>query len=107
MRNPRSPRQPCGAHVVRDHTDSFLSFLSFPINNSLTKPSTYRSHADITQLSEDDLNEELHKLEIALKKILGVKPKLFRPPFGNYDDAALSVLANRGYSSGSISNYIA
>lgn len=34
-----------------------------------------------------------------MKKILGVKPRLFRPPYGNYNDESLRVLSNRGYSS--------
>lgn len=59
----------------------------------------FRSHSDITTLSEDDLNDELARLEEAMKKILGVKPRLFRPPYGNYNDESLRVLSNRGYSS--------
>lgn len=34
-----------------------------------------------------------------MKKILGVRPKLFRPPYGSYDRAALQVLQRKGYSS--------
>lgn len=56
------------------------------------------SHQDIAELSRKQLNTELDKLEVAFKKILGVKPKLFRPPFGSYDEAALKVLQSRGYS---------
>ena len=57
------------------------------------------SHADITKLSESELHTELEKVEVALKKILGIKPKLFRPPYGNYDNDALRVLKDSGYSS--------
>jgi peptidoglycan/xylan/chitin deacetylase (PgdA/CDA1 family) len=31
-------------------------------------------------------------------KILGVKPKYFRPPYGNYNQNAVNVLKDRGYS---------
>jgi hypothetical protein len=62
----------------------------------------YRSHADITTLTESDLDEELRKVEVALKKILGIKPRLFRPPYGNYNEDSLRVLSNRGYSSKSM-----
>jgi peptidoglycan/xylan/chitin deacetylase (PgdA/CDA1 family) len=62
------------------------------------------SHADITKLSASDLNEELRKVEVAMKKILGIKPKLFRPPYGNFNDDALRVLHDRGYSSQSSHN---
>lgn len=56
------------------------------------------SHADIAKLSTEELNNELKKVETALKKILGIRPKLFRPPFGSYDDNSLQVLKKRGYS---------
>ncbi|PWN54056.1 family 4 carbohydrate esterase [Violaceomyces palustris] len=55
------------------------------------------SHADITQLSRRDLHTELSKVETAFKKILGVKPLYFRPPFGNINTEAREVLAERGY----------
>ncbi|WVQ84253.1 hypothetical protein IAT38_006405 [Cryptococcus sp. DSM 104549] len=55
------------------------------------------SHADITKLSESELNEELGKVEDAFVRILGVKPIYFRPPYGNINDQALNVLAQRGY----------
>ena len=61
----------------------------------------------LTKLSESELNTELEKVEVALKKILGIKPKLFRPPYGNYDNDALRVLEDRGYSSKSRSSVMA
>lgn len=57
------------------------------------------SHADITKLSPAQLNTELDRVEVALKKILGVKPALFRPPYGNYNQQTLNLLAKRGYTS--------
>lgn len=33
-----------------------------------------------------------------MQKILGLKPKYFRPPYGSYSDTLLSVLAARGYT---------
>ncbi|TYJ53880.1 hypothetical protein B9479_005502 [Cryptococcus floricola] len=56
------------------------------------------SHSDVTTLSDSDLNSELSKVEDAFVKILGVKPKYFRPPYGNINDQALQVLADRGYT---------
>ncbi|ODN74206.1 hypothetical protein L202_07652 [Cryptococcus amylolentus CBS 6039] len=56
------------------------------------------SHADVTELSWDEFHDELWKVEEAFIKILGVKPKYFRPPYGNINDNAMSVLENRGYS---------
>ncbi|GFZ52449.1 hypothetical protein JCM24511_10222 [Saitozyma sp. JCM 24511] len=41
---------------------------------------------------------ELEKLETAMIKILGVRPKYFRPPYGSYTDLVLKVLSERGYT---------
>lgn len=56
------------------------------------------SHADVTKLSTQDLDHELGKVEHAMVKILGVKPKVFRPPFGAINGQAREVLARRGYN---------
>jgi len=50
-------------------------------------------------ISREALHEELTRIEDALKKILGIKPKFFRPPYGSFNEEALDVLESRGYSS--------
>ncbi|OAV95795.1 hypothetical protein PTTG_02997 [Puccinia triticina 1-1 BBBD Race 1] len=55
------------------------------------------SHADISTLSAEQLNQQLDFTELALMKILGVKPKFFRPPYGAYNDQSLEILRKRGY----------
>ncbi|KAI5481137.1 carbohydrate esterase family 4 protein [Pseudohyphozyma bogoriensis] len=55
------------------------------------------THADITTLTTAQLNEQITLVETALMKILGIKPKYFRPPYGSYNDASVAVLAARGY----------
>ncbi|WWC88290.1 uncharacterized protein L201_003198 [Kwoniella dendrophila CBS 6074] len=55
------------------------------------------SHPDLTKLSEDQIHQELEKVENAFIKILGLKPLYFRPPYGSYNDQVLNVLAQRGY----------
>ncbi|GAA5962779.1 hypothetical protein JCM8115_001953 [Rhodotorula mucilaginosa] len=56
------------------------------------------NHDDITKLSPEELHYQLDLLETALWKILGIKPRFFRPPFGEYDNKSLKVLQERGYS---------
>ncbi|KAK4048532.1 hypothetical protein OIV83_004700 [Microbotryomycetes sp. JL201] len=55
------------------------------------------SHSDITQISSTELHRQLDLIEEALRKILGVKPRWFRPPYGSYNAAAIKVLQSRGY----------
>ncbi|GAA5876878.1 hypothetical protein JCM1840_002688 [Sporobolomyces johnsonii] len=56
------------------------------------------THVDIATITPAELNEQLDLVETALKKILGVKPRFFRPPYGSYNAQALQVLKERGYT---------
>jgi len=56
------------------------------------------THRDINEVSPEELESEMGKIEVALKKILGIRPKLFRPPYGQYNDTNVRILKQRGYS---------
>ncbi|KAG0666366.1 Carbohydrate esterase 4 protein [Rhodotorula mucilaginosa] len=56
------------------------------------------SHSDITTLTSEELHYQLDLIEAAFRKILGVKPRFFRPPYGTYDNRSLKILQDRGYS---------
>jgi peptidoglycan/xylan/chitin deacetylase (PgdA/CDA1 family) len=36
-------------------------------------------------------------METALKKILGIKPRFFRPPYGSYNNQVLEILKEYNY----------
>ncbi|KAH9822171.1 family 4 carbohydrate esterase [Melampsora americana] len=55
------------------------------------------SHIHLKEASYEETHLQLELLEQALIKILGVKPLWFRPPYGEYNDVTLQVLAERGY----------
>ncbi|GAA6040004.1 hypothetical protein JCM8097_002663 [Rhodosporidiobolus ruineniae] len=55
------------------------------------------THPDIATLTPAQLNKQLDIVETALQKILGVKPRLFRPPYGSVSQANMDVLKKRGY----------
>ncbi|GAA6011615.1 hypothetical protein JCM10207_002679 [Rhodosporidiobolus poonsookiae] len=56
------------------------------------------SHPDISKLTDAQLNKQLDLVETALKKILGVVPRLFRAPYGSISSANVKVLQKRGYT---------
>ncbi|SCZ94776.1 BZ3500_MvSof-1268-A1-R1_Chr12-1g03650 [Microbotryum saponariae] len=56
------------------------------------------NHFDVTQLSDDQIHQQLDLIETALKKILGIKPKLFRPPYGAINERAAKLIESRGYT---------
>ncbi|KAG0145357.1 hypothetical protein CROQUDRAFT_45937 [Cronartium quercuum f. sp. fusiforme G11] len=55
------------------------------------------SHPNIATLSASEFERQLDLIEIAMIKILGVKPRYFRPPYGNINDQNLEILNKRGY----------
>lgn len=55
------------------------------------------SHPDITALTDDEFKQQLDLIETAFKKILGIKPRYFRPPYGKINDNNLRILKERGY----------
>jgi hypothetical protein len=61
-----------------------------------------RSHKDFASLSDQDAIAELERVETAFDRILGVQPRLFRFPYGNFDDRLLGILKQRGYTGGSL-----
>ncbi|KAF7986562.1 hypothetical protein HWV62_26304 [Athelia sp. TMB] len=53
-------------------------------------------HADLTTLTEAQIDNELFLVEQAFERLLGVKPAFLRPPYGNYNNLARQVAAQRG-----------
>ena len=55
------------------------------------------THPHMTQLSADDMIKQVEDCSSKIEKITGVKPNLFRPPYGDYNDSVISTLKNAGY----------
>lgn len=56
------------------------------------------SHADLTTLNNDQIEDEMYRMEEAFSRILGIKPAFMRPPFGDYNSNIQSIAASRGQS---------
>ncbi|KIO23166.1 carbohydrate esterase family 4 protein [Tulasnella calospora MUT 4182] len=54
-------------------------------------------HPHLPQLSTAQITTEITKLETAFKKILGIKPRWIRPPYGETNSQVLSTLGSLGY----------
>jgi len=92
-----SHHQPPKLTIYQDciYSDSAISRLHHAYNNNHTI--SVSPDKDLTTLSWDHIHDELWKIELALEGILGVKPALLRPRFGNYNDLVLQVAGVRGY----------
>ncbi|KIY44228.1 carbohydrate esterase family 4 protein [Fistulina hepatica ATCC 64428] len=56
------------------------------------------SHADLTTLTWDQINDEMWGVEQALMRIVGARPAFMRPPYGAYNDMVSEVAGDRGQS---------
>ena len=66
----------CRGHEIGNHSDT---------------------HAHMNQLSEEGIRKELHIMSDRVEKITGVRPTLFRPPYGEYNNRVIEVARAEGY----------
>lgn len=57
------------------------------------------THPHMSQISSEQITEELQKCHTAVKDITGVDMELFRPPFGEYTDSVIQTARENGYYS--------
>ncbi len=55
------------------------------------------THPHMSQQNEADIRTELHSMSDKVEKLTGVRPTLFRPPYGDYNDRVISVARAEGY----------
>ena len=55
------------------------------------------THPNMTELSTEGMTKELEGAGDAIEKITGVKPTLFRPPFGAYNNSLIETCEANGY----------
>ncbi len=55
------------------------------------------NHKNMSQLQTTECQEELMKVHNKVKELTGVDMKLFRPPYGDYDDEVIQNAASCGY----------
>lgn len=55
------------------------------------------SHPHLNTLSEEQIREELRKLNEMIFELTGKKPYLFRPPFGEYNNKVIATAKRCGY----------
>lgn len=55
------------------------------------------THPHMSQLSEAAIRTELHNMSSKVEELTGVRPTLFRPPYGDYNDRVVAVSRAEGY----------
>ena len=54
-------------------------------------------HPHLNQLNKAQILFQIEKTESVFKDILGIKPRYFRPPYGEYNKDTESILGEKGY----------
>lgn len=57
------------------------------------------THPHMSQLSSEQITEELRKCHENVKELTGIEMDLFRPPFGEYDNEVIETATANGYHS--------
>ena len=57
------------------------------------------SHLDMAKISEAEVKKDLSTSIETIKNISGVTPKVFRPPYGSYNNTLISVASSLGLTS--------
>ena len=55
------------------------------------------SHPHMTQISKEKMKEEAEKCDEKIKAITGVKPTLFRAPYGDYNNDVIGAMRETGH----------
>lgn len=55
------------------------------------------SHKLCSQIDREQVEKEILRTENVIKNLTGVKPTLFAPPSGDYDDRTIEVCKDKGY----------
>lgn len=55
------------------------------------------SHAHFTQISDGKIRQELADCSDKIEALTGVRPTLFRPPYGDYNSKVITIVRDEGY----------
>ena len=55
------------------------------------------THPHMSKLSESKILEELRMMSDKVEKLTGVRPTLFRPPYGDYNNSVIRTVRSAGY----------
>jgi peptidoglycan-N-acetylglucosamine deacetylase len=56
------------------------------------------NHIDLAQIGNEELRSEIEKTESSIEEIIGKRPAMIRPPYGETDDQVAGIAKEKGYS---------
>lgn len=95
--------------ILRNHNVKVTFFMtggwvdSFPENVKMIAAEGHdlgnhsESHKEMSQLTEEEIREEIQSVHQKVKDLTGVEMSLFRAPYGDYDDELITTADAMGY----------
>ncbi|KAG8836363.1 Carbohydrate esterase 4 protein [Serendipita sp. 399] len=82
-------------HQIASHTVMVVCIGQRDIPSRIESLTPATSHASLVQLTDEQIDAEVERLDQALIRILGVKPRFIRPPFGDLNSHVIQYLRKK------------
>ena len=82
--------------VVQFWAEKYPDYLKKIVERGHEVGTHSKTHPKMSKLSAEEIEEELKSSVAAIENVTGQKVKLFRPPFGDYDDKVITAAENLG-----------
>ena len=76
--------------------DAYKEETAFLADSGMEIGNHSKNHLHMSGLNEDKLREEIEYVNTAVRSLTGVTPKVFRAPFGEYNDRVLTAVESAG-----------
>lgn len=80
--------------VLGMHAESFPDIIRREVSEGHEIGNHSYSHVNMRKASKKTIKEEFDKTQEIIYSISKIRPKLFRPPYGNYNDEVIKVVSN-------------
>lgn len=80
--------------VLGMHAESFPDIIRRQVAEGHEVGNHSYSHVNMRKASKKVIKEEFEKTQDIIYSITNIKPKLFRPPYGNYSDEVIKVVSS-------------
>lgn len=78
--------------VLGQHAEKYPEIINRQLSEGHEIGNHSYSHIDMKKASIKEIQEEFDKTQEIIYSICNVKPKLFRPPYGNYNDQVVKLI---------------
>ncbi|WP_313756660.1 polysaccharide deacetylase family protein [Tissierella sp.] len=84
--------------VLGKHAESYPDIINRQVSEGHEIGNHSYSHINMKKVSDKIIKEEFEKTQEIIYSISNIKPKVFRPPYGNYNDDVIKIVSSDNLS---------